>query len=355
MSMYEQQYQNPSRIVTGTPVLTNNDVVLYCDTSTGAVTINLLDIPNDYWMTTWKLYVVDYSNNASTNNIRINAGTGQTINAQPDVVLNVNGGSCIVRISGNTTFVCEPLAIGLSDTGWVDLEGFTFLASTFTRKPQFRVYGKQIFFRGTAIVPLSNTTGGDLLIPMTDSGIGGFYVNDAYPYVYQGAGGCLLNSSGALFFNLGNNIFPPAYSSIQLDNLYNTGFIIGTRVVKTRDANSGVALTSVFNVVIDSSQRLYLQTFKDIESSPNIPNPVNGIGSGGARQLISKVKFGEYVVNWQLQANGYTQSSILNTGNIRNWTIPSASNQFLFSTDPGEESEIGGFQVNLDGLSGWIV
>lgn len=355
MSMYEQQYQNPSRIVTGTPVLTNNDVVLYCDTSTAAVTINLLDIPNDYWMTTWKLYVVDYSNNASTNNITINAGTGQTINAQASVILNIDGGSCIVRISGNTTFVCEPLAINLSDTGWVNLEGFSWITSLSDFKPQFRVYGKQIFFRGRAIVPLSSASNGSTLLPMTESGIGAYYVNDAYPYVYQGAGGCLLNSFGSLAFNLGNNIFPAAYSSIQLDNSYNTGFIVGSRVVATKDANSGVALTGVYNVIIDTSQRLTIQTFKDVESSPYIPNAVNGIGSGGARQLISKVKLGEYVVSWQLQANGYTQSSILNTGNIRNWTIPSATNQFMFSTDPAEEAEIGGFQVILDGLSGWIV
>jgi hypothetical protein len=355
MSMYAQQYENPSRIVSGTPVLTNNDVVLYCDTSSGPVTINLLDIPNDYWMTTWKLYVVDNSNNASTNNITINAGTGQTINAQSSVILNVNGGSCIVRISGNTTFVCEPLAINLSDTGWVDLEGFSFLGSSFTRKPQFRVYGKQIFFRGTAIVPLSSASNGSTLVPMTDSGVGGFYVNDSYAYVYQGTGGCLLNSSGSLFFNLGNNIFPSDYAGLQLDNSYNTGFIIGSRVVKTRDANSGVALTGVYNVIIDSSQRLSIQTFKDLESSPNIPNPVNGIGSGGARQLISKVKAGQYVTSWQLQTNGYTQSSISNTSNLRTWVVPSATNQFLFDVDPAEETEIGGFQVNLDGLSAWVI
>jgi hypothetical protein len=194
-----------------------------------------------------------------------------------------------------------------------------------------------------------------MLIPMTEIGTGAYYVNDAYAYVYQGAGGCLLNSGGSLFFNEGNNIFPPAYSSIQLDNSYNTGFIIGTRLVKTFNANSGVALTGVYNVIIDSSQRLSLQTIKDLELSPYIPNTANGLGSGGARQLVSKVKIGEYVVNWKTQANGNTQSSILNTGNIRNWTIPSATNLFLFSTDPGEESEIGGFQVNLDGLSGWII
>jgi phage baseplate assembly protein gpV len=354
MSLPTQLYPNPSRIVVGTPTIYNDDVVLYCDTTLAAVTINLLDIPDAYWSTQYKLYIVDFKNNASTHNITINAGSGQTINAASSVTINTNGGSAIVRISGNTTYVCEPIANTLNDTGWVDLNGFSWISSANSRKPQFRIYGKQVFFRGTAIVPLSNTIGGDLLIPMTEAGIGAYYVNDAYPYVYQGSGGCVLNSSGALQFNEGNSIFPSGYS-VSLDKLYQTGYQLATRVVKTRDANSGVALSSVFNTYISSTGVLTLQTYKDIESSPYIPNPVFGIGSGGARQLISRVKLGEYVVNWQTQANGWTQSSIINTGNIRNWTIPSGSNQFLFSCDPAEETDIGGFQVNLDGLTAFTL
>ena len=349
MSMYSTIYQNPSRIVTGTPVLNNDDVVLYCDTSTGPVTINLLDIPNDYWLTTWKLYVVDYSNNAGANNITINAGTGQTINAVSSVVIDNNGGSAIVRISGNTTFVCSPVGIDLNDTGWVDLIGFSWISSANTRKPQFRVNGKQVYFRGTAIIPLSNLANGSTLVTMTEAGIGAFYVNDAFQYVYQGTGGCTLNSNGALEFNKGASIFPPGYS-VSIDKLYQTGFQIASRVVATRDANSAVALSSIFNVYITTSGVLTVQTYKDVESNPFVPNPLFGIGSGGARQLISRVKAGEYVVNWQTHANGWTQSSISNTGNIRNWTIPSATNQFLFSCDPAEETDIGGFQINLDGL-----
>ena len=350
MSMYSTIYENPSRIVTGTPVLNNDDVVLYCNTSTGPVTINLLNIPNDSWLTTWKLYVVDYSNNASTNNITINAGSGQTINATTSVTINVNGGSAIVRISGNSKFVCEPIANTLNDTGWVDLEGFSWITTSNGRKPQFRIYGKQVFFRGTAIVPLSSASNGSVLVPMTESGVGAFYVNDPYQYVYQGTGGCTLNSNGALEFNKGNSIFPTSYS-VSIDKLYQTGFQLGSRVVKTNDAVSGVALSSIFNLYITTAGVLTLQTYKDLESSPHIPNPVFGIGSGGARQLISRVKRTEYVVDWRIQANGWTQSSILNTGNIRNWVIPSGTNTFLFDCDPAEETDIGGFQINLDGLT----
>lgn len=349
MSMYSTVYENPSRIVTGTPTIYNDDVVLYCNTSSGAVTINLLDIPNDYWLTTWKLYVVDYSNNAGTNNITINAGSGQTINAQQSITINTNGGSAIVRISGNTTYVCEPIASTLNDTGWVDLKGFGHIPVYNSRYPQFRVYGKQVFFRGTAIIPLSSASNGSTLIPMTDSGIGAYYVNDSYPYVYQGTDGCLLNSNGSLAFNEGFSIFPPSYN-VTIDKMYQTGFQLASRVVRTRPANAGVALSTVLNTYIDTTGVLYIQTYKDLELSPYIPNPSIGLGSGGARILNSQVKTSEHVIDWRQATTGYTQSTTSFPSYTRQWSVPSNTNDYLFDCDPAEESQIGGFQVNLDGL-----
>lgn len=349
MSLYSQQYPNPSRIVSGTPIINNDDVVLYCNTSSGPVTINLLDIPNDYWMTTYKLYVVDNSNNASTNIITINAGTGQTINAQSSVTINTNGGSAIVRISGNTQYVCEPIASTLNDTGWIDLEGFSWISSSNTRKPQFRKYGKQVFFRGTAILPLSSASNGSVLIPMTESGIGAFYVNDSYAFVYQGTGGCTLNSNGAAAFNNGTSIFPSGYG-ISIDKIYQTGFQLASRVVRTRPANAGVAMSAIFNTYIDTSGVLTIQTYKDLELSPNIPNPTIGLGSGGARILNTQVKTGEHVINWTQATTGYTQSTTSFPSYTRQWVVPSNTNDFLFDCDPAEETQIGGFQINLDGL-----
>ena len=107
MGLFSTPYPNPSRIVSGTPQLFADDVVLLCNTSSGAVTINLAEIPANYWNTTWKLYVVDNSANAGTNNITINAPSGYTINNQSSVVINQNDGECIVRISSNTSFLGE--------------------------------------------------------------------------------------------------------------------------------------------------------------------------------------------------------------------------------------------------------
>lgn len=105
MSLYAQIYPNPSRTISGTITINNDDVVLYCDTSVSAVTINLISIPNSYWMTTWKLYVVDNSNNASTNNITINAPSGFLINGQASLTLNANNETALIRIVSNTDFI----------------------------------------------------------------------------------------------------------------------------------------------------------------------------------------------------------------------------------------------------------
>lgn len=107
MQLYSTQYQNLYRSVSGTITINNDDSMLYCDTSSGAVVINLIDIPTDRWSTQYKLYIIDNSNNAATNNITINAPTGFTINGSSSFVMSTNGESCIVKISSNTNFIAE--------------------------------------------------------------------------------------------------------------------------------------------------------------------------------------------------------------------------------------------------------
>jgi hypothetical protein len=105
MAMFSTKYPNNSRTVTGTPQLYNDDVILNCDTSTGAVIINLLEIPANFWNTQWRLYIIDSGNNASVNNITINAGSGQTINGSSSLVVSTNSAQIVLQISSNTAFV----------------------------------------------------------------------------------------------------------------------------------------------------------------------------------------------------------------------------------------------------------
>jgi hypothetical protein len=110
--MYAQQYPNPTRVVSGTITVNNDDVVLACNTSTVAVVLNLGQIAQGYWNTNWKLYIYDASNNASVNTITINAGSGQTINGASSLVISTDGTGCLIRILNNTAFVVTLTAGG---------------------------------------------------------------------------------------------------------------------------------------------------------------------------------------------------------------------------------------------------
>lgn len=101
------KFINVARTVTGTVDVEDSDQVLNCDTDTGTVTIDLKKIPADYWSTLSKLYIKDFSENSSVNNITIVAPTGYKINNQQSIIINVDGGSALVRIGSNTDYVAE--------------------------------------------------------------------------------------------------------------------------------------------------------------------------------------------------------------------------------------------------------
>lgn len=106
MAMNATKYPNNIRTVSGLNVTVyDNDVELSVNTSTIACSIDLPAIATGYWNTTWKLYVFDASNNAATNNITINAGSGQTLNGASTLVISTNGGGVMIRVLSNTSFI----------------------------------------------------------------------------------------------------------------------------------------------------------------------------------------------------------------------------------------------------------
>ena len=105
MATFTQKYPNNSREVSGTPTIYASDVSLLCKTSLGPVTINLLEIPDGYWNTTYKMYVTDLDDNAGVNNIVINAGAGQTINNASSFTMSTNGQGIMIRILSNDEYL----------------------------------------------------------------------------------------------------------------------------------------------------------------------------------------------------------------------------------------------------------
>lgn len=110
MPLYTQKYSNVERTVSGTVNVEQDDSVLNVDTSTIPATINLLTIIAASWSTQYKLYIFDASGNSSVNNITIVAPAGFTINAQQSIPINTNGGSIMVVVSSDITYLglCGP-------------------------------------------------------------------------------------------------------------------------------------------------------------------------------------------------------------------------------------------------------
>jgi hypothetical protein len=106
MILEATSYPNRFRTISGLiNFVFSDDSIILCDTTSGAVSLELAEIPANYWNTIYKLYVKDASGNASVNNITITAPVGFTINGQSSIVINQDDGDVIVRITSNTTYV----------------------------------------------------------------------------------------------------------------------------------------------------------------------------------------------------------------------------------------------------------
>jgi len=344
MALNATIFPNISRIVAGTAVLFPNDSILLCNTTSAPVSMTLLEIPSGYFQTTWKLYILDNSNNAATNNITINAPSGYKINNANSVVINVNGGGCVVTISSDTTYlgtlnysaggssvaasntggtivanctnfkfdtsnftVTNPsgtiAGVAMADTGWVNLNGFGYYTGTAASFiPQVRVIGKQVMFRGTVYVPLANGSG--VLVPF--GSIDAYNSQNAFASTYQGVGGgCTVSNDGSLTFNQNTSIIPTSVlpALTQLDNVYGTNWIVAARQIDVT-ASYGTAYTSTIRVFITTDKKLVVSTLYDLECSTT--KPLGYLGNSLLSLLNTNVGVDEFLVNYR-NSNAYIQ------------------------------------------------
>lgn len=81
-----------------------SEVYIHCDTSAGAISINLPSISTLGYYNA-KIYVVDIGDNAGTNNITIVAYEGNTINSATNLILNTNSESVALSIVSNNQWL----------------------------------------------------------------------------------------------------------------------------------------------------------------------------------------------------------------------------------------------------------
>jgi hypothetical protein len=428
--LYQNIYDNPSRVVTGVVTIFPDDVQILCDSTGGVITINLCEIPALKWNVNYKLYIVDSTNTAGANAITINAAIGQTINGGSSIVINTNGGACLIQVGSNTTYIATfyplpttpaaPIAvadalgtitattskitftnavvtstspteaevttvgvsaitalspltggtittsgnIGFQDTGWVNCDGFEHMAGSSAR-PQFRIYGKQVFLRGVAVVPMANL---GVYIPLTTSGASGWYVNDS-GNPFTGTTG-LINgvtslSAGSFTFNLGSDIIPSTYNPLsQTYTETYSQFVVGYRPVITSESNTYNFLTGMYVIRFGkgSLSTLRIDSIREYETGQGDTMPsINSLdGTSNLRRIVGEVSNGQYLARYKGMINfSNNSSSIVNTSFVQDYTIftePISGNNptFTQSIDSSRFSDMGGFQFVLDGITSFL-
>lgn len=350
MALSRTKYPNIERTVAGTVTVDPQDSILNCDTTTAAVTINLDTFTAGYWNTLYKLFVNDSGANAAINNITIVAPAGFTINNAATLVINVNSGSVIVRISADTKYTgdanFDPSVV--VDTGWLDLQGFSWI--TTMPKPQYRLIGKQIVFRHNLVIPLDDGKGSVILFA-TNPTYGNTYVNTTAVGPFLGSGG-VTAFAGGCYFNNGNPVLQSA--SHYPDSNYTSGWIIATRQKLAQGQRLVALYHSVYILTLTSGGLLRLDTLNSAEASVYAGQQ---LGNSILRHLNSRSIAANNAKNFNDVVDTMNQAATLNGSLINNYDFPQIKNrgnmQHYTTMDPADETQFGGMQTPLMGFLGY--
>lgn len=243
----------------------------------------------------------------------------------------------------NLTNSLNVITANITDSGWVDLNGFTYYSGV--TKPQCRRIGNQIHFRGTVYVPLENPSSPGSVVPLTSTSA---YNSVTGCTTWSGVGGCTIDGNGAILFNNGGAVIPPSITAGNLDSLYTLPWDIAIRSIDV-DGTYGTALTSAVRISVTSTKGLTVQVVHDIEITATRGSGVQG--NSPLRLITSNVRLGEYLPNYIATAtdihNAPSNANFPLVSNTFNLTWP-------FSCDAGNENQIGGFSFKLDGLIAYL-
>lgn len=166
----------------------------------------------------------------------------------------------------------------LIDTGWIDLQGFSYMP--LADRPEYRVIGREIYFRGSIVIPLSND-GGTTLVPYTGESS---YRGQFFKAPYTGAGGGVtLNPNGSMSFNQGSPVIPN--TSHYPDGSYSSVMVFATRRVDSDVPFEEILYHAPINISITSSGAIIVGDLFDVENFSGDKN----VGSSSMRAVTSNV------------------------------------------------------------------
>jgi len=281
-----------------------------------------------------------------------------TPNTLPEVITNIWIALCVAYSNTTTITVNNTATIDLTltggpaytieakvtDTGWVDLNGFAYYGVG-VPKPKCRRIGNAIHFKGTVYVPLENPSSPGNVVPLAATST---YNSIAGNQTWSGTGGCTIDANGSILFNNGASVVPSSITTGNFDDAYNLGWIVATRPIDV-DATYGTSLSAMFAVSISAAKGLSAAMVHDIEITTT-----RGLGVQGnspLRFVTSNVRVGEYLPNYIGVGTDIHDAP-------SNANFPLVSDTFNltwpFSCDAGNENQVGGFNFKLDGLIAYV-
>jgi len=270
-----------------------------------------------------------------------------------------------VTVTGATTNTIATTVTGgpaytvsskILDTGWVDLDGFSFYTGSDTDalRPRVRRIGNVLHFKGQVMIPIDDGTGAPLLwqyqnVPPIDT----YYLSTTVTPASVGPGSVITSGSGLITFNQGNVVIPSTVMGVAelLDDNYTKEFSTGYRRTQIDNApDTSTILTTVGFLSISSNKTLSFALVKNAEQ--NIFSGTAAYDTSHLNYIISHVRLGDYVpkfdnINTNVNSNAAAGTIPLNmeyNANLR----------YQFSCNANDETNLGGFIFQLDGLIAYI-
>lgn len=264
-----------------------------------------------------------------------------------DVVV-AEGSTLVEAIEAIVDYFC----VNTVDTGWVDLEGFTYYTGTMaTNKPQVRRIGKQIYFRGNVYVPL---TDGSAVINLTTT--------DGYETIlrktpYIGSGGIYLDAANNMFFNntgsSGGVVIPTSVlaSGNNLDGTYKlTREVASRKLVIGTDPNEEegqVILHAYVELSILANKTLRLTTLSTLENDGSYP--ADFTGSSSLRSITSSFKSRDLVINFSDYIFGQSGTNSTSQGILTSGFLIAGTAYWIKDYNAGDDFTNVGALANLSG------
>jgi hypothetical protein len=280
------------------------------------------------------------------------------------VLCDIYNGS-VVTITPATTNTIQTIVTGgpaytisskILDTGWVDLDGFSFYtgADTDALRPRVRRIGNVLHFKGQVMIPIDDGAGAPLLwqyqnVPPIDT----YYLSTTVTPASVGPGSVIASTSGSIVFNQGNIVIPTSVMGVAelLDDSYTKNFTIGYRRTQIDNApDTSTILTTMGSLSIASNKTLAFALVKNGEQ--NIFSGTAAYDTSHLNYIISHVRNGDYVPKFD-NANTNVNSNAA-SGTIGLDMEYNANLRYQFDCNANDESNLGGFIFQLDGLIAYI-